>query len=118
MLDKDGYVLVLAPHHPHVDSHGYVREHRLIVEKRLGRFLDPSEVVDHVNGIHGDNRDENLRLFASNAEHLRATLKGVACPARANRYGPSPTGKGKDGQPLLGKTRQRRASRGKAARTP
>ncbi|WP_443094309.1 HNH endonuclease [Pseudarthrobacter sp. ATCC 49987] len=46
------------------------------MEKLIGRYLEPHEVVDHRNGDKGDNRPQNLRLFSSNAEHLAATLKG------------------------------------------
>lgn len=73
-IDKDGYVLVLSPEHPHRTKGGYVREHRLVMEKVLGRYLLPEEVVDHIDGDPQNNSPENLRVFASNAEHLKATL--------------------------------------------
>lgn len=75
-IDKDGYVLLKAPDHPHMNNAGYVREHRLVMEQHLGRYLEPEEVVHHKNGDKADNRIENLELFANNAEHLRATLVG------------------------------------------
>jgi len=78
-VDKSGYVLVLMPDHPHANNAGYVREHRLIAEQMLGRPLLAMEVVHHKNDIRSDNRPENLHVFASNGEHLAATLAGK-CP--------------------------------------
>lgn len=75
-IDKNGYVQLYCPNHPYRDKHNCVREHRLVMEQKLGRYLLPDEVVDHINGVKDDNRPENLRLFSSNAEHLASTLKG------------------------------------------
>lgn len=74
--DKDGYILLWMPEHPDANAHGYVREHRTVMARMLGRPLLQSEVVDHRNDIRNDNRPENLRLFASNGEHLSVTLTG------------------------------------------
>ncbi len=75
-VDKHGYLLLHRPDHPYATKGGYVREHRLVMEQELGRYLLPEEVVDHRNGDTSDNRPENLRHFASNGEHLRATRTG------------------------------------------
>ena len=75
-VDKAGYILIHAPDHPHATKGGYVREHRLVMERELGRYLLPDEVVDHRDTDTGNNDPSNLRLFASNADHLRETLKG------------------------------------------
>jgi hypothetical protein len=59
-----GYINIYVPEHPNATSSGYVPEHRLVMEKRLGRSLDSQETVHHKNGIPDDNRLENLELWS------------------------------------------------------
>lgn len=70
IVDHAGYILVKVDNHPNADSKGYVREHRLVMEEYLGRYLNPDEVVHHINHIKNDNRLENLFL-CSNEEHKK-----------------------------------------------
>lgn len=74
---KDGYVLVVAPdNHPLVadSSHGsglkYILEHRYVMEKHLGRYLEHGEVVHHIDGNPSNNAIENLRLFSHQGSHM------------------------------------------------
>lgn len=77
-INGQGYVLVYRPGHPFATKAGYVREHRLVMENRLGRFLLPQEVPHHINGDRADNRDENLELFSSKEKHTQFhKLKGL-----------------------------------------
>jgi hypothetical protein len=59
---KKGYVLRFVSDHPNAVN-GYVFEHRLVMEEKLGRYLEASENVHHINGIKDDNRIENLELW-------------------------------------------------------
>ncbi len=69
--DKEGYKLIKNTKHPYCDSDGYIRLHRLIMEKIIGRYILPAEVVHHKNGNCSDNSEENLELLPSQSEHAK-----------------------------------------------
>jgi len=65
-----GYICIYQPTHPNCDGMKYVRRSRLVMEKHIGRYLLPEEVVHHINKITDDDRIENLQLFKSHAQHM------------------------------------------------
>lgn len=70
-INSSGYRQLFLPWHPAARSNGFVYEHRVLMERIVGRFLRPDEHVHHRNGDTLDNQIENLELLSA-AEH-RAT---------------------------------------------
>ena len=69
-IHSKGYIWLYLPLHPNSNVLGRVLEHRIIMEKHLGRYLTDEEVIHHINGDTSDNRLGNLELFSSNEKHL------------------------------------------------
>lgn len=61
-VDEHGYNKI------HIGKGKYKREHRVVMQKYLGRELSIDEVVHHINGDKLDNRIENLQVM-SKKEH-------------------------------------------------
>jgi hypothetical protein len=70
---KRGYIKIYIPEHPN-NIYGYCYEHRLVMEKHIGRYLTEHEDVHHINEIKSDNRIENLELLTS-SEHSKKTIQ-------------------------------------------
>ena len=74
---SQGYIFILKPNHPGANNQGYVKRSNLVIEKKIGRFLKPKEVVHHkgikypLGSIENkqDDRIENLMLFKNNGKH-------------------------------------------------
>lgn len=77
---KSGYIYVYVPNHPYCNRDRYVLEHRIIMEKYLGRFLIPTEEVHHINEIIDDNIIENLLILTKSQHKKLHELKKLLDP--------------------------------------
>jgi hypothetical protein len=68
-----GYIMIYHPHHPYPSAGNgkYVFEHRLVMEKNLGRYLMPKERVHHIDSNKTNNSFENLKLFKNPSDHIK-----------------------------------------------
>lgn len=70
-----GRVFVQRPSHPYASKQGYVLGYRLKMERRIGRYLRPEEVVHHIDGDKSNDAQGNLMLFANDSEHRMHHIK-------------------------------------------
>lgn len=73
-----GYITILMPQHPYAQG-GYIFEHRLVIEKQIGRYLLPKEKVHHL-GKKDDNCPHLLMAFVNHSAHIRFERGGIVKP--------------------------------------
>lgn len=56
------YLQERAPDHPKANIKGYVLQHRLVMERHIGRMLEDWEKVHHRNGVKDQNDIDNLEI--------------------------------------------------------
>jgi hypothetical protein len=76
-IHSSGYVSVNKPDHPRANNSNRVKEHVLVAEKKLGRYLKDNEIVHHIDFDKQNNSAENLCVM-NKLDHLmmhNSTLK-------------------------------------------
>lgn len=67
---RQGYKFIKMPNHPNSNRGGYIAEHRLVMEKKIGRYLETSEQVHHLDYDKTNNSSDNL-IILTRSEHLK-----------------------------------------------
>jgi len=63
-VSKGEYDYAVVPEHPHSTENDYVLYHRVVMENKIGRLLDPGEeIVHHIDGDKKNNDIDNLELY-------------------------------------------------------
>jgi len=69
---QNGYIKRGTVNHPNADKRGYCFEHRLVMEEHIERFLEPTEIVHHIDQNRENNDIANLELQGNQAEHIKS----------------------------------------------
>lgn len=77
-INHNGYIVIRMPNHPNAVN-GYIFEHRLIMEKKLGRILKPNEIVHHIDHDKLNNDFSNLIILSKKEHNLQHTKDGRIC---------------------------------------
>lgn len=85
-INDAGYIMIRQPEHPFANNIGYVREHRLIMEQHIGRYLKREEIIHHRNEVKTDNRIENLEIINKSDHARKHNTKNRKCIFCNNKH--------------------------------
>jgi hypothetical protein len=71
------YPTVFCPDHPAAWPNGYIYIHRLVAEKALGRLLQKTEVVHHLDENKENFSANNLEVLTGQNEHQKKHAKPI-----------------------------------------
>ena len=74
-IHEFGYILVKMPNHSRANTWGYVYEHILVAEKKLGRPLRKGEIAHHKDRNPQNNAPDNIHVFPSSSAHQAHHIK-------------------------------------------
>lgn len=77
-INRD-YINVYFPNHPNKNRANNVPLHRLIMEAKIGRYLNKKEIVHHKDGDKYNNHWDNLEVLSASEhmiEHNKTRLRG------------------------------------------
>ena len=95
-VKSDGWHATTAGYKARKVDGAQVLQHRLVMEKVLGRTLEAHERVHHKNGVRDDNRPENLELWTTRHKdpagvrqigHVRFLLSQLSAEERRTLIG-------------------------------
>lgn len=83
-IGSKGYRLIMTPEHPNADGQGYVREHVLVAEKALGKYLPRKARVHHQDEDPTNNTPSNLVICENDKYHKLLHVRLRAYRATGN----------------------------------
>lgn len=72
---SNGYIEIWRPSHPRATKAGYVKRSCLVWEDTNERYVQPGEIIHHIDGSRDNDVIENLRLM-TDSEHKSLHILG------------------------------------------
>lgn len=93
VVHKKGYIMVRLLGHHRANPNGYVMEHIIVAEEKIGRRLEKGEQVHHIDHNKANNHPDNLAVMTASEHYyihhghkkgksIRARKQGVRLPRK------------------------------------